>query len=167
LDSRSGTLRDRLLSEAERFVRAAVRLEGIRSISLLGSIVTSKQEPKDIDFLVVVDDEADLAPLAKCARQLQGRAQSMNRGADVFLANPGGAYLGRTCRWRECGPGIRQACDALRCGRRQYLHDDLEDIRLTPEMVADPPVRVWPAIETRGSVPTDVERFLERLKHAA
>jgi len=40
---------------------------------------------------------SDLAPLAACARRLQGRAQSFNRGADVFLADELGHYLGRTC----------------------------------------------------------------------
>jgi len=167
VDTQQPTLRERLLIEAEQFVRAVARLEGIRGIALLGSILTPKQEPKDIDVLVVVDNEVDLAPLAKCARQLQGRAQSMNRGADVFLANPEGEYLGRTCRWRECGPGIRAACDALHCGRRHYLHDDLQDIRLAPEVVQMPPVRVWPVIEVRGDIPADLERFLERLNHAA
>jgi hypothetical protein len=58
--------------------------------------------------LVVVADDADLTPLATCARRLQGQAQSFNRGADVFLADERGTYIGRTCRWRDCqGSGIR------------------------------------------------------------
>jgi hypothetical protein len=63
--------------------------------------------PKDADLLVTVEDEADLAPLARLGRRLQGRAQSMNKGADVFLADAHHHYLGRTCTWKECAPGIR------------------------------------------------------------
>jgi hypothetical protein len=36
----------------------------------VGSIVTAKPNPKDIDVLVVVSDEADMAPLALHARRL-------------------------------------------------------------------------------------------------
>lgn len=31
----------------------------------------------------------------------------------LFLANQRGQYLGRTCPWKECAPGIRAACEAL------------------------------------------------------
>ena len=74
----------------------------------MGSIVTTKPDPKDIDVLVVVTDDADLSPLATAARRLQGYAQRFNRGADVFLADERGIYIGRTCRWRDCRPGVRQ-----------------------------------------------------------
>ena len=53
-------------------------------------------------------------------------AQSQN-GGDIFLAGPKGNYLGRTCHWKNCGPGIRMSCDALHCGQRHYLHDDLRN----------------------------------------
>ena len=117
--------RPQLLDALRRFVLAARQIAGVRRIALLGSIVTAKQNPKDIDVLVVVADDADLTPLATCARRLQGQAQGLNRGADVFLADEQGAYIGRTCHWRDCRPGMRQSCDALHCGRRPYLHDDL------------------------------------------
>jgi hypothetical protein len=71
-----------------------------------------------------VTEDADLAPLARLGRRLQGRAQTLNRGGEVFLADPKGKYLGRICPWKNCGPGIRLSCDALHCGRRHYLHDD-------------------------------------------
>lgn len=90
-------VRGQLLAEVRGFVNAAARVPGVRSIGLLGSIVTDRPDPKDIDVLVVIADDADLAPLAACARRLQGRAQSFNRGADVFLADELGHYLGRTC----------------------------------------------------------------------
>jgi predicted nucleotidyltransferase len=76
-----------LLDGLRRFVAAARNVPGVRRIALVGSIVTAKPNPKDIDVLVVISDDADLAPLAMHARRLQGHAQSFNRGADVFLAD--------------------------------------------------------------------------------
>src|SRR5882672_7063576 len=51
------------------------------------------------DLLVVVTDDTDLARLATHARRLQGTAQQVNCGADVFLADGQGTYLGRTRHW--------------------------------------------------------------------
>ena len=127
--------RRQLLDALCRFVADARQIAGVCRISLLGSIVTTKRNPKDIDVIVVVADDADLTPLATCARRLQGQAQSFNCGADVFLADQRGAYIGRTCHWRDCRPGVRRSCDALHCGRRPYLHDDLDTIRLTSAVV--------------------------------
>jgi len=145
--------RPRLLAEVVHFVLAVRDLPGIRRIALVGSLATDKEWPKDVDLLLTVDDDADLAPVAKLARRLQGHAQSMGLGADVFLAGPAGRCLGRTCPWSRCGPGIRASCDALHCGRRMYLHDDLEAVRLPDEMVAAPPVEVWPEVRVRPGVP--------------
>lgn len=75
---------------------------------------------------MTVADEADLKPVATRGRQLQGHAQNFGRGGEVFLADRQHRYLGRICPWKECGPGIRASYDALHCGRRPYLHDDLE-----------------------------------------
>ena len=155
-----------LLDAVRRFVASARELAGVRRIALLGSIVTTKPNPKDIDVLVVVADDADLAPLATCARRLQGQAQSFNRGADVFLADERGAYIGRTCHWRDCRPGVRQSCDALHCGRRPYLHDDLSAITLNGTLVQFPPVTVWPQVERRGELPADVEEVVAAFEHA-
>jgi hypothetical protein len=160
-------IRDQLLREAERFVRAASLVPGVRRIALIGSITTTKPDPKDIDLLVTVTDDADLAPLALCSRRLQGRAQGLNRGADVFLVDERGQYLGRTCRWRECRPGLRTACDALHCGRRPHLHDDLDAVHLTLDTIETPSAQLWPTIERRGPLPADVERLLAALSHAA
>ena len=132
----------------------------------MGSIVTAKPHPKDIDVLVVVSDEADLAPLAVHARRLQGHAQSFNRGADVFLANERGEYIGRTCRWKDCRPGLRQSCDARHCGRRPHLHDDLDAVTLRQSVVGAPPVTLWPAVERRGALPRDLEEVVAALEHA-
>jgi hypothetical protein len=152
--------RARLIAEVLAFVRAACKLPGVVRIALIGSLTTDEPEPKDADVLVTVTDDADLAPLATLGRKLAGHAQSFNRGGDVFLADPRGSYLGRTCPWRRCGPGIRMSCDALHCGRRPYLHDDWEAIRLDEALIAAPPVELWPEVVTRVSVPQDIERDL-------
>jgi len=68
-------MREQLLSHLPWFVSAVTKLSGIRRIALLGSITTSKQNPNDIDFLVVVDDDLDLEPLARLGRKIKGRAQ--------------------------------------------------------------------------------------------
>jgi len=151
-------------------VRAASKLPGVLRIALIGSLVTDEPDPKDVDMLVTVTDETDLAPLAKLGRKVQGHAQGFNRGGEVFLADPQGNYLGRTCPWKRCGPGIRASCDALhsdvvdrsgRChprGRRHYLHDDLEAICLSKDLIAAPPLELWPEVVARVPIPEDVEK---------
>ena len=158
--------RPQLLDGLRRFVRSVRDIPGVKSIAVLGSIVTTKPNPKDIDVLVVIADDADLRPLATASRRLQGHAQSFNRGADVFLANERGTYIGRTCHWRDCRPGVRQSCDALHCGRRPYLHDDLDAIRLNSSLVVSPPVTLWPHVERRGQLPPDVEEIVAAFEHA-
>jgi len=153
--------RTELLQAAGLFIRAAAKIPGVHSISLLGSITTDREKPKDIDLLVVVAADTDLARLAAQARRLQGTAQQVNCGADVFLADVEGTYLGRTCRWKDCRPGIRVACDALNCGRRPHLHDDLEDVRLSKDTLERPPVTVWPQVVRRCTLPSDVERTVK------
>jgi hypothetical protein len=152
--------RTRLIAEVLAFTRAARQLDGVVCIALIGSLTTDEPDPKDADMLVTVRDDADLEPLATLGRKLAGHAQSFRRGGDVFLADRAGHYLGRTCPWRECGPGIRVSCDALHCGRRPYLHDDWETIRLDETLIAAPPIELWPEIVARVSIPEDVEREL-------
>jgi predicted nucleotidyltransferase len=166
MNDESENHRQDLLDGLRRFVLASRSVAGVRRIALVGSIVTVKPDPKDIDVLVVVADDADLAPLAMHARRLQGHAQSFNRGADVFLADERGNYIGRTCRWKDCRPSIRQACDARHCGRRAHLHDDLDAMMLSAGLIARPPVTLWPIVERRGRMPPDVEEFVAALEHA-
>jgi predicted nucleotidyltransferase len=166
MNDRLENQRQRLLNGLGRFVAAARSVAGVRRIALVGSIVTAKQNPKDIDVLVVVTDDADLAQLAMHARRLQGHAQSFNRGADVFLADEQGAYIGRTCRWKDCRPGVRQSCDAQHCGRRAHLHDDFDAIVVSASIIAAPPVTLWPVVERRCQLPPDVEEFVATLEHA-
>lgn len=156
-------MRAQLLFHLPWFVSAVTKLSGIRRVSLLGSITTNKPNPKDIDFLVEVEDETDLAPLARLGRKLQGRAQQMNRGADIFLTNPQGHYIGRTCHWKDCRPGIRMSCDALNCGRRHFLHDDLDTITLSDETVQSA-LELWPTLERRTGLPDDLESVLDQLE---
>jgi hypothetical protein len=154
------TVRQRLLADALQFVHTASRLPGIVRIALLGSLATEKPDPKDVDLLITVTDEANLTPIASAARRLKGRTQSYNHGADVFVADRHGQYLGRICHWKQCAAGIRGSCDALHCGHRLFLHDDLATIQLAPELVAHPPVELFPTVIRRVSLPGDVEMML-------
>jgi hypothetical protein len=83
-----------------------------------------------------------------------------SRSGDVFLVDVAGSYLGRTCPWKECGPGIRMSCQAQHCGQRHYLYDDLQNIRLEPAVIQTPPIELWPAVMPRVEVPADVEELL-------
>jgi hypothetical protein len=155
-------IRDFLITEAFHFIDRVVKLPGVRRIALLGSIVTSKTDPKDVDILVTVDDDADLAALATASRRLKGKAQGKNKGADIFLANPAEEYIGRVCHWNRCGPQFRSICDARNCGVRHYLHDDFGDIRLSPHLVKEPPLEIWPAVIFRQKVADDLLPFLAK-----
>lgn len=158
-------LRYRLLDEVVIFVCAARQLPGITRIALIGSLTTDKIDPKDADLLVTVIDSADLTRLATLSRKLSGHAQNFGRGGEVFLADEQFNYLGRTCPWKQCRPGIRASCDALHCGRRPYLHDDLEAITLPKSLIAKPPLELWPEVVTRVPVPDDVVEIVIRALH--
>lgn len=153
-------VRRALLALAADFITASRALPNVTRVALVGSIVTKKAAPKDIDILVTVGDDADLEPLATSARRLQGRAQSLGAGADVFLADQSRLYLGRTCPWRTCRPGIRVACDAAHCGRRPFLHDDLRTVTLSPTLVSAPPLEIVPRVVVRVELPADVADWL-------
>lgn len=152
--------REHLLQGVLKFVQRVSPLPGVTRIALIGSLTRDEPEPKDADLLVTVSDNMDLTPLASAMRKLGGHAQQRNRGTDIFLANERGAFLGRVCYWRECGPGLHARCDALHCGRRRYLHDDLSVVRLDAALIAAPPVELWPKLQARVSVPGDVETIL-------
>jgi hypothetical protein len=109
---------------------------------------------------VTVTDDADLEPLATLGRKLHGHAQSFRRAGEVFLADARDYYLGRTCPSKQCGPRIRVSCSALRCGRRPFLHDDLQTVCLDKALIAAPPIELWPRVVTRVALPEDVEQEL-------
>ena len=145
-----------------QFVRDAREIPGVRRIALLGSLTTDKGIPKDVDLLVEVSDEDSLNQLARVRRQLGGRTMQTgdNCGADVFLRSPRGEYLGRICPWKKCAPGVRQSCPAPHCGRRQFVCDDLQDVTLDPQVLAEPPLDLWPEKIERTDLPEDVRREL-------
>lgn len=151
-------LRTILLKEVRKFVERAKHSRGIHRIALIGSLTTDKRLPKDADVLVTVDDEVDLKSLAAIGRRFQGASQSHASGADIFLCNLSGEYIGRTCSWRECHP--RVACTGKSCGIRLYLRDDLEELCLAPELIKEPPIELWPEVRRRVSIPDDVEELL-------
>jgi predicted nucleotidyltransferase len=149
-----------LLNGVRKFVLEAVECPGVHRIAIVGSLTTDKQDPNDADVLVTVSAGAELSKLARAARRLKGHAQQINCGADIFLVDPAEVYIGRICHWKDCRPGVRQSCDALHCGRRPFLHDDVQVVNLDPDLVNNPPVVVWPSIIRNQSVPDDVESIV-------
>jgi len=147
-----------LLQAMLRFVLDARVCQGVLRMALIGSLTTTKPLPKDADVLVTIEDGLDLGPLASAARRLKGAAQQMNLGADIFLANAQGRYVGRICHYRECRP--RVACDAQHCGRQAHLNDDLHVVTIAHALIASLPVELWPEIHRRVPVPRDVEELL-------
>ena len=147
-----------LLLAVLAFVLVARACPGVQRISLLGSILTAKAIPKDVDVLITIDDAMDLTELARSGRRLMGRAQTINLGADIFLADTTGRYLGRICHYRECHP--RVLCHAQHCGQRNHLNDDLHVVTLSQELIASPPVDLWPKVIRRITIPVDAENIL-------
>jgi len=147
-----------LLLGAYSFVGAVRLCPGVRRIALLGSLATAKAIPKDVDLLVTVERAIDLTQLARAGRRLQGLAQTINLGADIFLADTAGRYLGRICHYRECHP--RVACHARHCGLRTHLNDDLHVVTLSKHLLASPPIELWPKVIRRLAVPDDLEEML-------
>ena len=152
-------VRSTLLELTRDVVLAACRVPGVQRIAMLGSLLTDKPRPKDTDLLVTVSDNVDLSRLARLGRRLKGSAQSrLNSGADVFLADTAGAYIGRVCSYRECHP--RVLCHARHCGAIPHLNDDLDAVHLKAELVAAPPLELHPAIVARAALPADVQEIL-------
>jgi uncharacterized protein DUF6932 len=86
--------RRHLLRAVLAFVRAARSSPGVLRIALLGSLATDKPVPKDADVLVTIDAAMDLSSLARFGRRLKGTAQTINLGADIFLADGSDHSLG-------------------------------------------------------------------------
>ena len=147
-----------LLGAVLAFVWAARECPGVLRIALVGSLTTPKPIPKDADVLVTIKGDMDLTQLARYGRRLKGTAQNINLGGDIFLADEGGRYLGRICHYRECHP--RVACRAQHCGHRDHLNDDLHILTLSADLIAAPPVELWPRVVRRLPVPVDTETLL-------
>jgi len=147
-----------LLHEVRRFCSIASKIPGVEKISLVGSLTTNKNNPKDADLVVVVSKNIDWEKLATAGRKIKGKAQSRNLGADIFLTDENGRYLGRTCSWRECH--VRVACRGNQCHLGTYLCDDLQVVNLDENLVLQPPLDLWPNIVQRDKLPNDVEAVL-------
>jgi hypothetical protein len=125
---------------------------------LIGSLTTHKPNPKDADVLVSIERKADIARLAALGRKLKGQGQQFNLGADIFLASSDGEYLGRTCSYRECHP--RVSCRGSSCGAGKYVCDDLRVVTLSPSLIAEPPLELWPQRVARCELPADTASLL-------
>jgi hypothetical protein len=110
----------------------ACHIAGVRRVGLIGSITDEKPEPKDLDLLVTLENDLDLTLLARLGRQVRCRLQSIN-----------------------CG------CDARHCGRREFLHDDLDDISLEADLIRKPPVELWPTRIKRRRIPPDLAAIID------
>jgi uncharacterized protein DUF6932 len=157
-DKTSRDVRATLLSLLLEFVRETRGLAGVTRIALLGSLLTTKPFPKDADVLVTMGSDVDFERLAQLGRKLKGRAQGLNSGADIFLADASGVYVGRICHYRKCFP--RRACQARHCGKVAHLNDDLDIVTLSRELVGRPPLVVYPVVEAGSPMPPDVEEVL-------
>lgn len=158
------TDRGALLLAAKWFVDKAKNLDCVKQIALIGSICTSKKNPKDIDLLLAIAAGADIAPLAKLTRQMQGRIQRGLLGADVFLVEEGN-YLGRPCRYRE--PHMRVVCanDNLRCSLdRAFLCDTSTAFTLKKALLASPPIILYPRLHAEVPVPADVRAAFDLME---
>ena len=49
---------------------------------------------------------------------------------------------------------------AQNCGRQAHLNDDLQVVTLANELIAAPPVTLWPNVVRRVTLPPDVEELL-------
>ena len=150
--------RRHLLLAVRAFAKSVRGCAGITRIALVGSLTTAKPIPHDADVLVSIDDTVDFSRLARDGRRLKGTAQRINLGADIFLADQNGDYIGRICHYRECHP--RVACHAQHCGQHDHLNDDLHILTLSRDLIAAPPLELWPRLVRRVNVPADVEALL-------
>lgn len=147
-------IRKILLTAGATFVRRIIQMRGVERVALVGSLATDKQNPKDIDFLLTVSDDFDIAAAAEIGRKLKGGLQGHNSGADIFLCDTNHRYIGRTCNYRECFP--RRACEGETCRRNSWLNTDFHLVRLKTDLCENPPVVIWPNRQIAESVPQDV-----------
>ncbi|MGE5805431.1 MAG: hypothetical protein ACM34M_06525 [Ignavibacteria bacterium] len=152
--------RENLIQLVLDFVIACRKIESIQRIAIIGSLLSEKKKPKDVDLLLNIPDDLELTKLAKISRTLQGKSGSIGGGADIFLANSNNEYIGRACIWKDCRFGARIRCDAINCGKRKYLHDDLNAITLKRELIDNPSLILFPSIIRNVPIPIDVEEGL-------
>ncbi|MFZ1289435.1 MAG: hypothetical protein WAR79_05065 [Melioribacteraceae bacterium] len=149
--------RENLIALVLDFMLSCMKINGVQRIAIIGSLISEKVKPKDVDLLVNISDELDLTHLAKISRRLIGKSGALSSGADIFLVNTQNEYLGRICLWKDCRPGVRLSCDAQNCGKRKYLHDDLETIKLRNDIIDNPSLIIFPNVIRNKPIPNDVE----------
>ena len=155
-------VREKLITAALDFAGKASRLDGVQQIALIGSITTDKPDPKDVDLLITVNlDTVDLPALAILGRQLKGSLQQINSGADIFLLDTHGKYIGRICHYRECPSATRTSCRGLNCSlpwQIPHLCDDLHDLDLNtqPATISTPPAVIYPNLIINHPLPDDL-----------
>lgn len=158
LENLDDPIRLHLLRGVRKFVDSASKIGGVQRIALVGSLATEKENPKDADVLVTISEDVDINRLATAGRKLKGHGQARNSGADIFLCSPDGEYLGRICSYRDCH--IRRSCDGTQCQKGTRICDDLHVLHFAAEVIAGPPLELWPAVVKRRPVPKDVEDLL-------
>ena len=106
-------VRDSLLEAALWFVQAAARLSGVQRIALIGSIMSDRQHPKDIDLMVYIADDADLHPWQRW-RAGSGVGSRARTGAPTcsWQTSDATTWVG-SAPGRSAGPGF--APHAMRC----------------------------------------------------
>ena len=99
------SIRAFLLREVLCFVKYAATCHGVRRVAIVGSLTSSKFDPKDADLLVTVDADADLAPLAAGSR-VESKAETKARisflpthPATISAGSAIGASVGPECEW--------------------------------------------------------------------
>ena len=139
------------------FVAHARNVKGVIRIALIGSILTDKKAPKDIDLLVNVSTDIDIKSLAARGRQMKGKSQTLNLGADIFLSSIDNQYIGRLCRYRDCHP--RVSCQGADCRPDSWICTDLRVIKIHSTLIESPPLVVWPKTLIGQPLPDDVIRI--------
>ena len=74
-------------------------------------------------------------------------------GLSLTEHSPGLSRSSSSGPWKECGPEIRRSCDARHCDRRHPPHDDWHTIRPARDLIAAPPLELWPQRVARVPFP--------------
>ena len=135
------------------FVRAARICPGVLRIALIGSLVTNKPIPKDADVLVTIDDTTDLTGLARAASAPQGVCSNHQPSSLMRLGVTSDAFasIASAIRAWHASPSI---ADAAPTSTMTHV------VTLSKELLAAPPIDLWPDVVRRLKVPPDVEALL-------
>ena len=133
------------------FVRAA------RSVRGCCVSVTNKPIPKDADVLVTIDDTTDLTGLARAGRRLKGLlkpstlAPTSSSLMRLGVTSDAFASIASAIRAWHASPSI---ADAAPTSTMTHV------VTLSKELLAAPPIDLWPDVVRRLKVPPDVDALL-------